>query len=127
MNATLRTSYTAKSLQVHPAPEPLGNSAELLPFTRAKLPAQVEDFGRACAKMIWVTFPGRSQWDVCLQAAMHLGTSPDTVERILSGKTKHPDPRLMFAVLPIYQAKFGRGFDIGGGLEIRIVTTGGQQ
>ena len=127
MNATLRTSYTAKSLRVHHAPEPLGKAAEILTFPKAKLPAQVEDFGKACAKMIWATFPGRSQWDVCQQAAMHLGTSPDTIERILSGKTKHPDPRLMFAVLPIYQAKHGRGFDIGAGLEVRIVVTGGQQ
>lgn len=96
-------------------------------FPKPKLPAQVDDFCRACAKLIWATFPGRSQWDVCLQAAMHLGTSPDTIERILAGKTKHPDPRLMFAVLPIYQAKFGRGFEIGGGLEVRIVVTGGKQ
>lgn len=110
-----------------PSAESIGRSAEIHTFTRAKLPAQVDDFGRACAKMIWATFPGRSQWDVCLQAAMHLGTSPDTVERILQGKTKHPDPRLMFAVLPIYQAKHKRGFDIGGGLEIRIVVTGGAQ
>lgn len=126
MTATHRTFLPASSLTKINA-EPVRNSAEIAVFPKPKLPAQVDDFGRACAKLIWATFPGRSQWDVCLQAAMHLGTSPDTIERILAGKTKHPDPRLMFAVLPIYQAKFGRGFEIGGGLEVRIVVTGGKQ
>ena len=123
MNALSRQPLCAEPKKLVNA-EPMGNVAQILPFTKTKLPEQTEDFGHACTKMIWATFPGRSQWDVCQQAAAHLGTSPDTIERILQGKTKHPDPRLMFAVLPIYQAKHGKGFSIGGGLEVRIIVTG---
>lgn len=104
--------------------EPVRKVAEIAQFPKAKLPDAAEDFGKASAAMIWATFPGRSQWDVALQAAHHLGTSPDTIDRVLGGKTKHPDPRLMFAILAVFQSKHGTGFSIGAGLEVRIVVTG---
>jgi hypothetical protein len=105
--------------------EALRTSAEIATFPRARLPEAVEDFGRVCARMIWATFPGRSQNAVCEAAAMATGASPDTFDRILSGKTRHPDPRLMFVVLAIYQTRTGQALSIGGGFEIRITQTGG--
>lgn len=95
-------------------------SAEIVRFPKAKLPDQVDDFGRSCAKLIWATFPGRSQNAVCEEAAQWLGVSPDTIDRILSQRTKHPDPRVMFACLAIYQTRTGQAWPIGGGFEIRI-------
>lgn len=95
-------------------------AAEVVRFPKAKLPDQVEDFGRSCAKLIWATFPGRSQNAVAEEAAQWLGVSPDTIERILGQRTKHPDPRVMFACLAIYQTRTGQAWPIGGGFEIRI-------
>lgn len=113
-----------RSTQVSaPAPR---TDAEIARFPRARLPDAVEDFGRVCARMIWAAFPGRSQNAVCEAAAQATGASPDTFERILSGKTRHPDPRLMFVVLAIYQTRTGKALPIGGGFEIRITQTGGQ-
>ena len=105
---------------------PHRKSAEIARFPRARLPDAVEDFGRICARMIWAAFPGPSQNAVCIAAAQATGASPDTFERILAGKTKHPDPRLMFVVLAIYQTRTGKALPIGGGFEIRITQTGGQ-
>ena len=101
--------------------------AAIATFPKAKLPAAVEDFSRSCAKLIWATFPGRSQNAVCEAASHALGVSPDTIERVLGGRTKHPDPRVMFACLAIYQSKTGRAWPIGGGFEIRITQTGGKE
>ena len=99
-------------------------SAEIARFTRAKLPSVVEDFGKACARLVSITFPGPSRNAICEAASQATGASPDTFERIIGGVTKHPDPRLMFAVLAIYQSKTGKAFPIGGGFEIRITQTG---
>lgn len=101
-----------------------GNVAEIARFPKVKLPDQIEDFGKACARLTWATFECASQNAKCEDAARWLGVSPDTIDRILSNKTKHPDPRLMFAVLAIYQSKTGRAWEIGGGFTIRI-TQGG--
>jgi hypothetical protein len=98
--------------------------ASIATFPKAKLPAAVEDFGRSCAKLLWATFPARSQNAVCEAASLSLGVSPDTIARILNGDTKHPDPRVMFACLAIYQSKTGKAWPIGGGFEIRITQTG---
>jgi hypothetical protein len=103
--------------------EPCRTSAVIAAFPKAKLPEMVEDFGRSCAKMIDATFPARSRNATCDAAAMALGVSPDTIERILSGATKHPDPRVMFLCLGLYQTKTGKAWPIGGGFEIRITQT----
>ena len=95
-------------------------SAVIASFPKAKLPDAVEDFGKACARLIWMTFPARSQNAVCEEAAWWLQTSPDTIDRILGQRTKHPDPRIMFMCLAIYQSRTGNAFPIGGGYEIRI-------
>jgi len=100
-------------------------SADIVTFPKTKLPALVEDFGKAAARLIWATFDGRSQYAVCLAAAQALGTSPDTIERLLNGVTKAPDARMMFACLAIYQSRHGKPFDIGGGFAIHI-TQGGK-
>jgi hypothetical protein len=84
----------------------------------------VDDFGRACARLVEMTFGGPSRNAVCEAAARATGASVDTFERILAGRTKHPDPRLMFAVLALYQAKTGHAFPIGAGFEIRITQCG---
>ncbi len=104
---------------------PFRKSAEICAFPRAKLPEMVEDFGRSCAKLLWATFPGRSQNAVSEAAAAALGVSPDTIDRVLAGRTKHPDPRMMFACLAIYQARTGKAWNIGGGFAIHI--TQGEQ
>ena len=104
-----------------PAPR---KSAEIATFPKAKLPGSVDDFSRSCARLLWATFPGRSQNAVCEEAARWLGVSPDTVDRILGQRTKHPDPRIMFLCLGIYQTKTGKAWPIGGGYEIRITQTG---
>ena len=96
------------------------NVAAIARFPKAKLPATVEPFGKLCARLVAMTFPGPSRNATCEAASRATGASPDTFERILSGVTKHPDPRLMFAVLAIYQSKTGKPFPIGGGFEIRI-------
>ena len=103
---------------------PLRTSAEIATFPKKKLPDTVEDFGKACARLIEATFGGASRNAICEAAAAHTGASPDTFERILGGRTKHPDTRLMFIVLAIYQSKTDKAFPIGGGFEIRITQTG---
>ena len=50
--------------------------------------------------------------------------SVDDFSRILGQRTKHPDPRIMFLCLGIYQTKTGKAWPIGGGYEIRITQTG---
>ena len=95
-------------------------AAEIVRFPKAKLPPQVDDLNRSCARLIWATFPGRSQAAVCEEAAQWLGVSPDTIDRILSLRTKHPDLRVMCACLAIYQTRTGQAWPIGGGFEIRI-------
>ena len=95
-------------------------SAAIARFPKAKLPDSVDDFGKACARLIEMTFPGRSQNAICEKAAQALQTSPDTIDRILGKRTKHPDPRIMFLCLAIYQSRTGNAFPIGGGYEIRI-------
>jgi len=125
MTATFRTSRIAGPLTKINVDIPR-KSAEIATFPKAKLPAAVEDFGRSCAKLIWATFPGRSQNAVCEEAAQWLCVSPDTIDRILGNRTKHPDPRIMFLCLAIYQSKTGKAWPIGGGFEIRITQTGAQ-
>lgn len=100
--------------------DPGRNAAEIVSFPKAKLPPQVDDLNRSCARLIWATFPGRSQAAVCEEAAQWLGVSPDTIDRILSLRTKHPDLRVMCACLAIYQTRTGQAWPIGGGFEIRI-------
>ena len=104
--------------------EPHRTSAGIATFPKAKLPPQVDDFGRSCARLIDATFSARSRNATCEAASAALGVSADTIERILSGVTKHPDPRLMFLCLGIYQTKTGKAWPIGGGFEIRITQTG---
>ena len=127
------TSTRPLSHSPEPMPPVLGKSAEnfeaattgqIAVFPKAKLPAQIDDFARASAKLIWETFPGRSQNAVCQLASQHLGVSPDTIDRILSGVTRHIDPRVMFLCLGIYQTRTGRAFPIGGGYEVRITQVG---
>lgn len=120
-------SLAAPSVATSVNSEPSRIVAAIATFPKAKLPAAVEDFGRSCAKLLWATFPGRSQNAVCEAASHALGVSPDTIERVLAGRTKHPDPRVMFACLAIYQSKTGKPWPIGGGFEIRITQTGGKE
>lgn len=98
----------------------LPKSGQIARFPKAKLPDLIEDFGTSCKRLLEATFSGPSRWDMCETAASHLGCDPKTVLRIVTRETKHPDPRLMFACLAIYQSKTGKAFPIGGGFEIRI-------
>jgi hypothetical protein len=101
-------------------------SAEIAIFPKAKIPAQVVEFDKACARLVSATFAGGSQSAVCKAARDATGASEDTFERILGCKTKHIDMKLMFVVLAMHQAKTGNAFPIGGGFEIAI-TQAGQQ
>jgi hypothetical protein len=106
------------------APQGFRKSAEIARFPKSRLPDLIEDFGASSAKLIAMTFPGPSRNAVCLMAARHLGCSPDTVERILSGAVRQIDPRVMFLCLGIYQSRTGCAFPIGGGYEVRISQVG---
>lgn len=95
-------------------------SADIVSFHATIVPALVDDFARSCAKLIWATFPARSQNAVCIAAAHATGASPDTFERILSGSTKRIDASLILALLALHQARTGKPFTTNGGFEIRI-------
>lgn len=120
----LSSVFVAHAAPPSPRKSAQKSGAGIATFPRARLPAQIEDFGIACAKLIQMTFPGPSRHAVCLQAAAHLGCCPDTIERILSGATRQIDPRVMFLCLGIYQTRTGRAFPIGGGYEVRITQVG---
>ena len=71
--------------------------------TIVKLPVKslppLDDYTRACARLIWATFPAPSQRAVCSRAATETRlASSDTFDRILSGKTQRIDSYLMQAV-----------------------------
>ena len=118
----LRHSFDASLTKVNA--EPLPKSGQIAALPKAKLPELVDDFGQSCRRLIAATFSGPSRWDMCETAARHLGCDPKTILRIVTGDTKHPDPRLMFLCLGIYQTKTGKAWPIGGGFEIRITQTG---
>ena len=99
-------------------------TAEIAIFPKAKIPAQVVDFDKACARLVSATFPAASQSAICRLAREATGASEDTFERILGCKTKHIDMKLMFVVLAMHQAKTGNAFPIGGGFEIAITQAG---
>lgn len=102
-------------------------SAEIARFPKARLPDQIEDFGKCCSRLISGTFPAPSQHQVCQLAARALGVSVDTIDRILSGRVAKCDGRLLFLCLGLYQHRTGTAFPVGGGFEIRITQAGGQE
>ena len=53
------------------------------------------DAAKAAAALIWATFPGRSENEVCAKAAMALGASDQTIRRILHCETKDASWRVM--------------------------------
>lgn len=121
MMVALPVSYDASATFVNA--ETLPKSGQIVRLPKAMLPIPVDDFGASCRKLIEATFSGPSRWDMCETAARHLGCDPKTILRIVTGDTKHPDPRLMFLCLGIYQTKTGKAWPIGGGFEIRITQT----
>ena len=91
-------------------------SAEIAAFPKSKLPP-VSDYARACAALIWNTFPAPSQHGVCARAARETGiAAADTFDRIVSGKTAHIDGYLMRCVMVIAAA---RGIRIPAELAVR--------
>ena len=92
-------------------------SGEIVALPKAKLP-MVPNIGREFARMIERTFPAASRHQTCVMAAQATGASLNTIERILSGATKSPDARLMWAVM---QVAASRGPVRIGALEARII------
>ncbi len=90
-------------------------SGKIYAFPKSKLPP-LPDYARACAALIWATFPAPSQHGVCVAASMATGASPNTFDRILSGATKKPDGYLMQCVQIIAAS---RGVAIPPALAIR--------
>lgn len=96
---------------------PIRKYAEFARFPKTKLPP-LPDYARACADLIWQTFPGPSQHAVCERAARETGAGcVDTFARILGGATKHPDGYLMQCVQIIAAS---RGVAIPAALAIRV-------
>ena len=97
--------------------EARGKVAAIYTFPKAKLP-RLGDTHRACAELVWRTFPAASQRAVCYRAAAETGAaSPDTFARILNGETRHIDFHLMQCVQIIAAA---RGVAIPPALAVRI-------
>lgn len=93
-------------------------TAEKLTFPKTKLPP-LGNYARACADLIWATFPGPSMNAVCDRAARETGAaSADTFARILGGATKHPDGYLMQCVQIIAAS---RGVAIPPALAVRVM------
>lgn len=92
-------------------------SAEIVRLSKAKLPP-VDDYLRACADLLWRTFPASSANAVCDRAEAETGVaSADTFSRILSGQTKKPDGYVMHVVLHFASA---RGVKIPAAVAIRV-------
>lgn len=97
--------------------ETCGKVAAIYTFPKAKLP-RLDDTHRACADLVWRTFPAPSQRAVCYRAAAETGAaSPDTFARILNGETRHIDFHLMQCVQIIAAS---RGVAIPPALAVRI-------
>ena len=103
-----------------------GVSGNVIPFPCARRPIPEVDMVAETARVIRAAFPAPSQHQCCLRAARALGTSPDTIDRILSGSTSRIDGRLMFAALAWWSMNTGNAWDIGKGWSVRIAIGGGQ-
>ena len=85
------------------------------------LPSAVLPFGDAAKGMIEAAFQGTSRNATANAAADFLGSSPDTLTRILGGDTAKIDGGLMMQGLVAFQKEFDSPCPIGGGLGIAIV------
>lgn len=114
--ATSVSSRPSPSVSVNHAANGIRNVAEKLTFPKTKLPP-LPDYARACADLIWRTFPGPSLHAVCERAARETGAGcVDTFARILGGNTKRPDGYIMQCVLIIAAS---RGVAIPAALAVR--------
>lgn len=92
-------------------------TAEIAAFPKSRLP-HVDDYAKACAALIWVTFRASSQWAVAERAERETGlASADTFERILGQRTHKIDGYLMQCVLAVAHH---RGVAIPAALAVRI-------
>lgn len=104
-------------LQADAATVPSRKSAEIVSLPKAKLPP-VDGYLRACADLLWRTFPASSANGVCDRAEAETGVaSSDTFHRILAGQTKKPDGYVMHVVLHFAHA---RGVNIPAAFAIRV-------
>ena len=106
MVASVASASASPVLMTDHSAEPCRNSAAIIiRLPRAALPP-IDDYAKACARLIWATFPGQSQRAVCSRAEMETRlASSDTFDRILSGKTQRIDSYLMRAVMAIAHAR----------------------
>lgn len=110
-----RLASQSPSFPTHTA-QPSRRTAPISRFPRTKLPP-VADYARACAALIWATFPASSQNAVCERAERELCiASADTFARILSGHTKSPAGHLMQCVMVVAAS---RGVKIPDALVVR--------
>jgi hypothetical protein len=118
---SVAASCVAPVLQGDTAPAPSRKSAEIVHIGRTFLPP-MDDYLRACADLLWRTFPAPSANAVCDRAEAETGiASADTYHRILSGQTKKPDGYVIHVLLHFAHA---RGVKIPAALAIRgSVTT----
>ena len=79
------------------------------------------DMGRIYARMIEATFPAPSRHAVCVKAAQALGTSVDTIERMVAGMTVRADARLILHCLLIYQHQRKVPFQIAPGHHAKLI------
>lgn len=82
-----------------------GKTAAIVKLGKTPFPP-LPDFQRACADLIWRTFPAASQRAVCDRAERETGlASSDTFDRLLSGRTGKPDAYLMHCVMGLAAAR----------------------
>ena len=112
-----RLAYSSPYSPDEDATQPRRKYAENASFPKTKLPP-LPDYARACADLIWRTFPGPSLNAVCDRAERETGAaSSDTFARIVGGHTKKPDGHLMKCVEIIAAS---RGVDIPAALTVRL-------
>lgn len=104
-----------------PAAEVTRKSAETFVFPSHLARISEREFEALAADLVRKTFPANSVHAMAERAERETGiASSDTFERILTGKTKRIDARLLFVVLAIYHGRTGRGSDF-----IRLFTSTG--
>ena len=121
MVATSQSSSCSPSLPADYALVPYRTSAEIVEPDFPQAFRMPPDMGRIYARMIEATFPAPSRHAVCVKAAQALGTSVDTIERMVAGMTVRADARLILQCLVIYQHRRKVPFQIAPGLAAKLI------
>lgn len=78
-----------------PTPQPPAKSGKIIRLPAPERVIDGMDAANAASRLIAATFPGRSENEVCITAALALGVAEQTVRRILRCETKDASWRVM--------------------------------